>query len=244
MLLARAHELAPYLQSKSEEINSMRRLPEEVGQKLSQSGLWTMMRPRKFGGSEVKLDLMYRITQVLARADASVSWVYVVLNTHDHMMGFFPQHIHEEYWASARPKCASSFNPTGKATPVSGGYSLTGKWSFCSGIDFCDWVIPGGIVGMLPGDPPVPDMRYFLVPTSKAKIVDDWHVIGLRGTGSKSIILDNVFVPTERILTDAQIRSGTTPGAAVHDGPAYRVPGWAVFIFSLSAIPVPAVRAA
>jgi alkylation response protein AidB-like acyl-CoA dehydrogenase len=243
-LLARARDLIPYLQGKSDEINVARRVTDEVGQRLTDAGLWTIMRPKKYGGIEAPMDLMYRITQQLARGDASAGWVYVVLNTHDRFMGFFPPQVQEQYWTSARPKCASSYNPTGKATAAPGGYTLSGKWSFCSGIDFCDWVVPGGIVGMLPADRPVPDMRYFLVPTSAVKIIDDWHVMGLRGTGSKSIILDNVFVPDERVVSEAQIVTGTTPGAHVHDSPTYRAPGWAVFVFSLPAVAPATVRSA
>jgi alkylation response protein AidB-like acyl-CoA dehydrogenase len=243
-LLATARAILPYLSSKSDEIGAARRIPEEVGQRLAESGLWSIMRPMRFGGTEAPIDLMYRITQMLATADASVAWVYVVLSTHDRILGFFPKDVQEAYWNSTRPKCASSFNPTGKAVRAPGGFRLSGKWSFCSGIDYCDWVMPGGIVGVLPGEPPIPDMRYFLVPTAQGKIVDDWHVMGLRGTGSKSILLDEVFVPDEHVVSEAQIQAGTTPGQGLHTSDSYRAKGWAVFIFSLPAIPVAAVRSA
>jgi alkylation response protein AidB-like acyl-CoA dehydrogenase len=243
-LLARARELIPYLRSKSDEIAEARRLPEEVMQRMKDAGLINLRKPKKFGGPEASMELTYRITEQLGLGDASAAWVYSVLASHDQFMTFFPKNIQEEYWASERPLCASTYNPTGKAVAVQGGYRLTGKWSFCSGIDFCDWVVPGGIVGMLPGDKPVPDFRFFLVHKSQWQLLDDWRVMGLAGSGSKSIVLDNAFVPDERIISESQILSGTTPGAGLHEHPAHSIKGWTIYTFGFPLIGAALVRSA
>jgi len=239
-----ANELLPFISEKRDETSKARRVPDDIGQRLINSGLWSMIRPARFGGPEVSLDVVYRVTQTLALADAAVAWVYVVLSTHDLMVGCYPKAVQEKYWKSARSKCASSFNPTGKVTAARDGFVLSGKWSYCSGVDFCDWVILGGIAGTLPGESKIPDMRYFLVPMSQAKIVDDWNVMGLEGTGSKSVVLEEVFVPNEHVVSDEQLRTGNTPGQGLHESDSYRAKGWAVYIFCFPAIPVAAVRSA
>lgn len=243
-LLARTHGLIPYLQGKSDEIAAARRLPEDVMQRLVDAGLMQLLRPKRFGGQDAPMDLMYRISRLLARGDGSVGWVYAVTNSHDQFIGLYPGQVQEEYWASARPLSASSYAPTGKAVPASGGFTLSGKWSFCSGIDYCDWVVLGAVVGMLPGEKPAPDMRYFLVPLSQLTVVDDWHVMGLRGTGSKSVALDDVFVPDERVLTGMEIATGQTPGAMLHDSPTYRAPVWTLFGFCIAAAATGIVQSA
>jgi alkylation response protein AidB-like acyl-CoA dehydrogenase len=243
-LIERARGLIPYLREKSDQINAARRVPDDVMQRVSEAGLMNILRPRRFGGMEAPIEAMYRIGQQLAMGDGSMGWVYVVLGAHDQFMSFYPKDVQEEYWASERPVCASTYNPTGKAVAVPGGFKLSGKWSFCSGIDFCDWVVPGGIVGMLPGEKPMPDMRFFLVHKSQFKLVDDWDVMGLCGTGSKTILLDDAFVPSERVISETQIVTNTTPGASVLDGPTYRAPAWTVFVFGFPLVGAAIVRSA
>lgn len=244
VLLKRARALVPYLQGKSEEIALARRMPEEVMQKLVDAGFMELLRPKRFGGVEAPMDLMYKISRILAEGDGSVSWVYVVTNSHDQFIGLYPEAVQAEYWASARPLSASSYAPSGKAVATEGGFNVTGKWSFCSGIDYCDWIVVGAIVGMIPGDQPVPDLRFFLLRTAELEFVDDWHVMGLKGTGSKSVVIDNVFVPDERVLTGAQVGSGQTPGAAIHDSPTYKAPVWTLFGFCIAAAATGIAKAA
>jgi 3-hydroxy-9,10-secoandrosta-1,3,5(10)-triene-9,17-dione monooxygenase len=243
-VLARAQELVPDIRSKGDEIAASRRIPDGIMRLLSEAGLTQLLRPKRFGGANAPADLMYRVAQVLSRGDASLGWVYVVTNTHDLFMSFFPVNVQEEYWASKRPLSASSYNPTGKAVRASGGFTLSGIWSFCSGIDFCEWIVVGAIVGMLPSNPPEPDVRYFLLHESQFKIIDDWHVMGLCGTGSKSITVNEAFVPNERVVSEEQIGSNTTPGANAQDNPLRNAPGWSLFVFSIPAVAAGPVRSA
>jgi alkylation response protein AidB-like acyl-CoA dehydrogenase len=232
-LLRRAKSLVPSLRAKSLEITRNRALPESVMAELKKLGLMQLGRPAEYGGRDIGMDTIFRIGTALAAGDAATAWVYVVTNSHDHLAGLFPKSVQDAYWASAHPLCASSYIPTGKAEPADGGYRLTGKWSFCSGIDFCDWVVVGAITGMLPGDPPAPDLQLFMLEKSQVKVVDDWHVMGLSGTGSKSIQLDNVFVPAERVLHNSDVMAGKTPGAALHSNPMYKMSVWPVVGFAI-----------
>ncbi len=243
-LLERARSLVPFLREKSDEINASRRVTDEVWQRLVDAGLVELLRPARFGGVDAPMELMLRIARQLAVGDGSVGWVYTVLSSHDQFLSFFPAHVQEEVWSSACPTSASSYNPTGKGSVAPGGLRLTGRWSFCSGIDFCGWAVVGAIVGMLPGEKPMPDFRYCLVHESQYQVVDDWHVMGLCGSGSKSIVMNDVFVPDERIVTAVQVVTNTTPGVGVHDTPIYRAPGFSVFIFAFPSVAIGIVRGA
>ena len=96
------------------------------------------------------------------------------------------------------------------------------------------WLILGAFAGMISTDPPIPDIRYLLLPKSDVAVIDDWHVMGLQGTGSKSVAVEGVFVPQHRTVENRDLVNGTAPGAAVHDSPLYRAPVWAIFPFCIS----------
>jgi alkylation response protein AidB-like acyl-CoA dehydrogenase len=230
-LVRQAQALIPSLRERAERIAQTRMLPEDVVRDLHNAGLMGLLRPRRYGGPEHGFDLVHRVARELGKGDGSTSWVYVVLNAHDIFMPLFPRAVQDAYWASSRASGASSYAPTGKATPTSGGFQLSGKWSFCSGVDHAGWILLGAIVGMLE-EPKRPDLRYFLVPEKGFKIVDDWHVMGLRGTGSKSVVLDQCFVPQERILTFGQIVSGRAADASQS---AYSESVWVHIGFSFAA---------
>lgn len=234
-LLERARKLVPGLRQRGSEISKLRRLPDEVMQSIVDAGLMQLSRPKKYGGPEVAMDTLFEVTRELSRGDGSTAWVYVVINSHDLLIGHFPDEVQQEYWSSKIPQSGSSYVPFGKATPAKGGYTLSGKWSFVSGVDFVGWVVIGAIVGMREDDPAAPDLRYFLVPRSDFEISDDWDVMGLAGTGSKSILVDDVFVPQNRILTNVAVSTGDTPGSKVHGDPIYRTSVWSVLTFALQA---------
>src|SRR5262249_23600450 len=151
------------LRASSLEFARAKRLPIRVMEELRRLELLHLIRPIAYGGRDVGMDVVLRIGRELATGDASTAWVYCVLNSHDHLIGLYPKSVQDAYWQSEHPMCASSYVPTGKAVPADGGYQLAGKWSFCSGIDFCDWVVVGAVTGMLPGPRPLPDLRLFLL---------------------------------------------------------------------------------
>lgn len=244
-LVERARALAPKLRTLGEEISRARRVPDSVIALLYEAELMSPMRPKKFGGRQLNPGILSYITRELARGDGSVAWVYSVTNTHDHFIGLYPDEVQAEYWSSKTPLSASSYAPVGKAVPAPGGFRVSGTWSFASGIENSGWVVVGAIVGMLPGDVPQPDLRFFLLPHTDYRIHDDWNVMGLAGTGSKSVVIEDVFVPDARVLKQQDISNGTTPGAAVHDDdPAYRASAWALFGPSIAAAAVGLVQGA
>ena len=228
-LIERARKLAPVLRERAAASAEAQRIPAQTISDFWDAELCYLLKPKKFGAPEVRVDTA-EIASELSRGDGSAGWVWTVMGVHDLFMALFPEEAQHEYWAKDRTLSASSFAPSGKIEPAEGGVKLSGKWSFCSGVDNAQWMIPGAFAGMLSNDPPILDIRYLLLPMSDIKVIDDWHVMGLRGTGSKSVVVEGVFVPNHRMVRNDELMNGTAPGGRVHEGPLYRAPVWAVFL--------------
>ncbi len=214
-LIERANALVPRLRERGEATSAARQIPAETIADFWDSGIWYLLKPKKFGGPEVRVDTVFEIASVLSRGDGSAGWVWTVMGVHDLFLSLFPEQAQQEYWAKDRTLSASSFAPSGKITPADGGFRLSGKWSFCSGIDHADWMLLAAMAGMISTNPPIPDIRFALVPIGQCRVIDDWHVMGLRGTGSKSVVVEDVFVPAHRVVANADLMAGTSPGASV-----------------------------
>lgn len=233
-LIERARKLAPLLRERSQASGEARRIPAETIKAFWDAELCYLLKPKKFGGPEVRVDVAFEIASELSRGDGSAGWVWTVMGVHDLFVALFPEKAQHEYWEKDHTLSASSFAPSGKIEPASGGVKLSGKWSFCSGVDNAHWMILGAFAGMISTSPPIPDIRYLLLPIGDVKVIDDWNVMGLRGTGSKSVVVDGVFVPEHRMVRNDELMMGTAPGGKVHDGPLYRAPVWAVFPFCIT----------
>ncbi len=233
-LIERARKLAPILRQRAQATSDARRVPAETVADFWDAELCYLLKPKKFGGPEVRVNVAFGIASELSRGDGSAGWVWTVMGVHDLFVALFPEEAQHEYWAKDRTLSASSFAPNGKIEPARGGYRLSGKWSFCSGVNNAEWMILTAFAGMLSQNPPIPDIRYLLVPKSDVAVIDDWNVMGLRGTGSKSVAVNGVFVPEHRVVANDDLMKGTGPGAKVHDSPLYRAPVWAVFPFCIT----------
>src|SRR5205823_6698346 len=123
----------------------------------------------------------------------------------------------------------------GKAAPANGGYRISGKCTFSSGVDNAVCVRLRVFCGAPAGGSPIPDIRYVMLPKGDCKVIDDWYVFGLRGTGSKGVVVEEVFVPGHRICGLAEMIQGTTPGSRVHASPLYEASVWGIIPFTISA---------
>jgi alkylation response protein AidB-like acyl-CoA dehydrogenase len=233
-LKERASALVPRLSERAVATSAARSVPTETIAAFWDADLCYLLKPKKYGGPEVRVDTAFEIASVLSRGDGSAAWVWTVMGVHDLFLAYFPEQAQQEYWANDRTMSASSFAPGGRLTPAPGGYKLSGKWSFCSGIDHARWMILAAIAGMLSQDPPIPDIRFLLLPKSDVRVIDDWHVMGLCGTGSKSCAVEDVFVPEYRTVKLEDLSNGKSPGAQINQGPLYRAPVWAIFPFCIS----------
>lgn len=221
-MIARARELAPRLRDRAEQAMAERRVPADTIADYHRSGLIRIAQPRRYGGFEMGWDVLCEITQILAAADGSQAWIQRIMADHAQMVATFPAQAQEDVWGgNHRALISAAFDPVGRATRVKDGFLFSGRHGFSSGIDHADWLICGGyIVDGDKRDGP----HFFLVPKAQATVIDDWHTVGLEGTGSKSFEVKEVFVPDYRRLDGAKARVGQGPGTAINTAPVYRTP--------------------
>ena len=221
-LVARARALAPKLRERSEECERLRRAPEATIADFLENDFHRMMQPKRFGGFELGWDALCECAIEWARGCGSQAWVMMVYNDHVQKIGMCSAELQDEIWgADPGALISSSFQPVGKVEKKNGGYAISGRWTFSSGIDHAKWLIVGGMVH---GDKGPPQWTYFVVPKSVAKVIDDWHVAGLAGTGSKSFTIDEAFVPAHRIIGEEESTDGHGPGVRPDSPAVYRFP--------------------
>ena len=227
-LLKRAAEFVPVLKDRAVEAEKLRRIPDDTIRDLKALGLLRVANPPRYGGyegSEIDVDLYFKIATELGRGCGSTAWCYSVWSSHNWMIGHWPQEAQEEYFANGPDVLSSSaFAPLGKLEPVEGGYRLVGRWDFSSGSDGGSWAMLGAIG---PDGP-----RMALVPRSDYEIVDTWYVSGLQGTGSKDILIKDAFVPAHRI-GDIMGAVKKSPGFDLHGRASYCLPPMTLLPFTL-----------
>ena len=161
----------------------------------------------------------------LRKVCASTAWVGGLLAAHQWLIAGFSEAAQRDVWDGNPDAVAcGSYAPAAKAIEVEGGYRLTGRWSFASGCDNAQWSLCAALLpSKTEGGPFAP--AFLLVPASDYLIDDTWNVVGLGGTGSKTLVLNDVFVPEHRVLSFADTTSGKTPGAALYaENPTFSIP--------------------
>ncbi len=216
--IERARALKPKLLERVAETERLRRLPAENVADLLENGLYGLMTPRRFGGSELGSEAMIDVTIELASACPSTGWVHMLWTAHMWLLALFPPAAQEELWRNPNTLASSVVNTVGDVVPVDGGYRWSGRGFFSSGVDHCNWLTrrradkaqtrPKGAARRTLDAHPA--LRTF-------EIVDDWYTVGLKGTGSKTIVIQDAFMPEERTL--ANTASGGRRGARATDQP-------------------------
>lgn len=239
-MIARARAIAPLLRERAEQARAERRVPLATIDDYHRTGLIRLCQPKRFGGYEMGWDVLCETTEILAEADGSQAWIARIMAAHAHMVATFPAEAQDDVWLSNHNALISaSFDPLGRGTPVPGGYRLSGRHGFSSGVDHADWAIVGGYI--IDGDTRKGPL-FFLVPRSDFTIIDDWHTIGLEGTGSKSFEVKDAFVPEHRILIGGEASGGFGPGVAVNNAPVYRTPRGGITTTGFGALTVGMAR--
>ncbi|MFI9451243.1 3-hydroxy-9,10-secoandrosta-1,3,5(10)-triene-9,17-dione monooxygenase oxygenase subunit [Amycolatopsis sp. NPDC052450] len=221
-VIAGIRELLPVLRERAQEAEDARRVPEESVKSLQETGFFKLLQPKTFGGLEADPVSFYTAVKLVASACGSTGWVASILGVHPWHLGLFEAQAQQDVWGDDTDvRISSSYAPMGKADVVDGGYRLSGRWSFSSGCDHATWVLLGGPV--FKDGKPV-DFCTYLVPISDYAIEDVWDTVGLRGTGSNDIIVNDVFVPKHRALSFIATSKCKTPGQEINPGPLYKLP--------------------
>ena len=235
-LLTRAEALVPVLRERAGRTEELRRLPDETIDELHRAGLFRILQPKRVGGSELPFRSIVELVSIIGKGDGSTAWVLANLAAHHWMLAMFPKQAQDEVWGQSPDNLIGSalVFPRGRACRVEGGYRLSGRWPFSSGVDPSAWNLIGAIAQDEEAGTAMP--RIFLLPASDYTVIDTWHVIGLAGTGSKDVAVDDVFVPEYRSLAMDQITGGRNPGAAVNQAVLYRLPAVSLFAFCIAAV--------
>lgn len=226
-VVGRARSLIPALLAAAEETEQAGQILPAIVDKMHAAGLFRIVQPRRVGGYELAPTIFFDVCAELAKGCASSSWVLGNIASHHLLLAHWPEQAQDEVWgASADTLVGSSYVfPAGRAEPVDGGYRLTGRWPFSSGIDPCQWVQLGAMVTAAPGA--APERRYFQVPRPDYAIHDTWRVSGLQGTGSKDVSTEGVFVPDYRTVAYNDMLGATSPGLKANPQALFRFPIWA-----------------
>ena len=238
-LVERAKQLAPAFAATSAEDARLRRLSDDTWKLLLDNGFVRALQPARWGGGEVPMIDFIDAGFEISRASPSAGWVAGVIGVHPWQLALFDDRAQRDMWGDDPATMhSSSYNPTGKAEAVEGGYRVSGRWSFSSGCDHCRGVNLGANVGKIEIDgKPLPDFRSFLLFPDQYRIDDNWHVAGLRGTGSKDIVVENAFVPAHRTQSHLDYAfNQPLAGREQNDGVLYRMPWSVVFNMALATV--------
>ena len=232
-VLDAVRDLLPQFRERAEEADRLRVVPESSIKDLEASGFFRLLQPRRFDGLESDPVDFYTAVRMISSACGSTGWVSSVLGVHPWQVALFHDKAQQAVWGEdTTTRLSSSYAPTGKALQVEGGYQLSGRWSFSSGCDHATWVLLGGLVSNAEGQ--IVDFKTFMVPRSDYTIEDVWNVVGLRGTGSNDIVVDDVFVPDEFTLSMGDTGRCYGPGQEVNGAELYKLPFHSIFTSTIT----------
>lgn len=226
-------DLLPTIRERAEETERLRVVPESSVKELEEVGFFKLLQPVRFGGLEADPVDFYTCVRDIASACGSTGWVSSVLGVHPWQIALFDDEAQQAVWGEdPDTRVSSSYAPMGKAAITEGGFTLSGRWSFSSGCAHATWVLLGGLVFNDEGQ--VVDFRTFLVPRERYEIVDVWNVVGLAGTGSNDIVVEDVFIPETFTLSMAETGRCKGPGQAVNTGDLYKLQFHSLFTTTIT----------
>ncbi len=225
--VARAAALTPALAARADHVEKTRMIHPDTVRDLWDTQLWSVLKPARYGGLELSYSVVIDISDHIARGCASTSWIFANLISHDWMLPMWQAEAQDAVWKdNPRALMASSLVATaGVAKRVTGGFELSGRWPYCSGIDPSDWMMMGA---MIKDDGPRRGL-WLVLPRAEFEEVDTWHVTGLVGSGSRDVACDNIFVPDYMTLEPHQTTGGPTPGTPHVPGLLYQLPVLGLF---------------
>jgi 3-hydroxy-9,10-secoandrosta-1,3,5(10)-triene-9,17-dione monooxygenase len=225
-LLDKAKALAPILRERAFATENARRISTETMTDLKAAGLFRVLQPAAYGGLEYDPQVFMEAAMILGAACPSTGWVYAVVGVHNWQLGLMPKQAQDDVWGEDQDTLiSSSYTPRGQVEIVDGGYRLSGRWSFSSGCEHANWAILGGAATEADG---TVRRLCFLLPRTDYTIDDVWNVVGLRGTGSNDVVVDNAFVPEHRTHP-------FTSGSVTSDSPIFQLPFGPIFSFGITA---------
>jgi 3-hydroxy-9,10-secoandrosta-1,3,5(10)-triene-9,17-dione monooxygenase len=236
-VLDRVMELAVQFKEQATEAEKIGQLPDATVKSMKTIGSIRLLQPESHGGLEVHPREFAETVMATAALDPAAGWINGVVGVHPYQLAYADPRVADEVWADdVDTWVASPYAPQGLAKPVDDGYIFNGRWQFSSGTDACDWIILGAMIGDADGKPLMPPhMLHMILPRSDYEIVpDSWDVVGLRGTGSKDVIVKDAFVPTYRTMDAMKVMDGTAQIEAGMTKTLYKMPWSTMFPLGIS----------
>jgi alkylation response protein AidB-like acyl-CoA dehydrogenase len=230
-------DVADQLRGQAEEAEKIGKLTDDTVKTMKQLGNIRLLQPKKHGGMEVHPREFAETVMATAALDPSAGWINGVVGVHPYQLAYADPRVGAEIWADdVDTWVASPYAPQGVAKPVDGGYIFNGRWQFSSGTDHCDWIFLGAMIGDAEGTPLMPpQMLHMILPRKDYEIVEDsWDVVGLRGTGSKDVIVKDAFVPSYRTMDAMKVMDGTAQREAGMTDTLYLMPWSTMFPLGIS----------
>lgn len=237
-LLEKVKALQPLLKDNAELAREERRVPLANVEALQEAGFFLALQPAEWGGAELDPQYFFQAQAAIAEACMSTAWACGIVAVHAFQLALMDRRAQQDVWGGdIHTRVSSSYAPMGKVEPVEGGFRFSGRWGWSSGCDHCTWVLLGGIL-------PDGTYRTFLLPRSDYTIEDTWNSMGLQGTGSNDIVVEDVFVPDYRTHKQSDGFEGTNPGVTADSAVLYRMPWAQLFVRVVSTPAIGAARSA
>jgi 3-hydroxy-9,10-secoandrosta-1,3,5(10)-triene-9,17-dione monooxygenase len=236
-VLDKTTQLADQLREQAVEAEKIGKLTDQTVKTMKEAGHIRLLQPAKFGGLEVHPREFAETVMALAALDPAAGWINGVVGVHPYQLAYADPRVAEEIWADdVNTWVASPYAPQGIARPVDGGYIFNGRWQFSSGTDHCEWIFLGAIKSDADGKVQMPpQMLHMILPRKDYTIVEDsWDVVGLRGTGSKDVIVKDAFVPDYRVMDAFKVMDGTAQREAGMTDTLYLMPWSTMFPLGIS----------
>uniref|UniRef100_A0AAU1M3N4 Acyl-CoA dehydrogenase family protein n=1 Tax=Streptomyces sp. NBC_00148 TaxID=2903626 RepID=A0AAU1M3N4_9ACTN len=215
-VVANSRTLVPRLRERIFATEEMRRLPDATVEDADAAGVFTLLLPRELGGAGGDLSQAVRVMRTLAQGDPTAAWTLGFLMCHNYLLARWPSEAQHEFFKDGRPaQMAGVANPPGRAKAVEGGYRVSGRWSYCSGVTHADWV---SLIAVVEGED-VP--CFFMAPRAEVTVHDTWNVSGMKGSGSHDVAVDDLFVPGHLVRSLANEFSRRSPGSELYAEPLY-----------------------
>lgn len=228
-LISRARAMAPRLAERARAAEDAGLVPRITIDEMQEAGFFKVLQPKRWGGYEMDPRVFYEVQMALAEGCMATAWIYGVVGVHNWQIPLFPEQAQIDVWGTdPTTLTASTYMPTGKAEPVDGGYRFSGRWSWSSGSQHCEWILLGGLLPKKDGSGALEHCT-FLLPKADFEIVNNFDVLGLRATGSHDIQVTDAFVPTHRTHRTNDHSDEGCLGRAVNPGWLYRIPFTQVF---------------
>lgn len=219
--IAAAGGIVARLAATSASSEVLRKVDGDAIAAMREAGLARLLTPKRFGGYELPPSAHIRTCTIAAHGCSAAAWVHMVCGAHTFVLGRYPERCQQEVFGDTPDVLIpGTLAPQGIVRRVDGGWLLNGRWQFGSGVDHGPWLLIGA-KGSEDASGKKSPATHVVVPTDAVAVVDTWHTLGMRGTGSKDIVAEDVFVPEHRAMPTMPLFMGTFEGEA---GPLYRLP--------------------